>query len=313
MLPTTKAQIYGNELFLFNKKIYTYIQQTNLIYTMEDIKSPRQRVSVTTENYTTPGQPTQFDFPTELIDLPSKGKCYPANNPLSKGQLYIKYMTAKEEDILASQNLIKKGVVLDKLFESIVVDNVNINDIIIGDKNAILLATRILGYGADYDVTITDPFSGETQNVTINLAKIQIKEVDESLLNPNNRYTFELPVSKAVIDFKLLTHGDELNITAETQAMDRLKSKVKGDLVGSNDVTTRLRHMILSVNGNEDRTYINKWINNEFLARDNRAFRNYVKEISPDLDLTFTFVSDITGESEVMSIPFGINFFYPTN
>ncbi len=279
---------------------------------MEDIKSPRQRVTVTTENYQEIGQPRQFEFPTELIDLPSKGKCYPPNNPLSKGQLYIKYMTAKEEDILASQNLIKKGVVLDKLFESIVVDNVNINDILIGDKNAILLATRILGYGADYEVSVTDPFTGDKQDVVINLAQIQIKEIDETLLNPNNRYSFELPISKTVIEFKLLTHGDEVNITADAQAMERLKTKAKGELSASNDVTNRLRHMILSVNGNEDRGYINKWITNEFLARDNRAFREYVKQISPDLDLTFTFVSDITGESEVMSIPFGISFFYPS-
>jgi hypothetical protein len=255
----------------------------------------------------------QFEYPTELIDLPSKGKCYPPSNPLSKGQIYIKYMTAKEEDILASQNLIRKGVVLDKLFESVVVDDVNINDILIGDKNAILLATRVLGYGADYLAEVTDPFTSERQEVTINLAKIQIKEVDDDLLNTENRYEFELPISKKKIIFKLLTHGDEINISAETQALERLKKGNKNDVSASQDVTTRLKHMILSVDGNNDRGYINKWIINEFLARDNRAFREYVKAISPDLDLTFQFVSDITGESEVMSIPFGINFFYPSN
>jgi hypothetical protein len=254
----------------------------------------------------------QFDYPTELIDLPSKGKCYPPSNPLSKGQIYIKYMTAKEEDILASQNLIRKGVVLDKLFESVVIDDVNINDILIGDKNAILLATRVLGYGADYLAEVTDPFSGERQEVTINLAKIQIKEVDDDLLNTENRYEFELPISKKKIIFKLLTHGDEINISAETQALERLKKGNKNDASASQDVTTRLKHMIVSVDSNTDRGYINKWIVNEFLARDNRAFREYVKTISPDLDLTFEFVSDITGESEVMSIPFGINFFYPS-
>lgn len=255
----------------------------------------------------------QYEFPTELIDLPSQGKCYPSSNPLSKGQIYIKYMTAKEEDILASQNLIRKGVVLDKLFESIVVDDVNINDILIGDKNAILLATRVLGYGADYLAEVTDPSGGGKQEVNINLAKIQIKDVDILTLNSENRYEFELPISKKKIVFKLLTHGDEINITAETQALERLKKGNKNDVSASQDVTTRLRYMILSVDGNTDRGYINKWIINEFLARDNRSFREYVKKISPDLDLTFEFVSDITGESEVMSIPFGINFFYPSN
>ena len=95
-------------------------------------------------------QEKQYDFPTEVLDLPSKGLVYPKDHPLASGRITIKHMTAKEEDILSNQNLIKKGIVLDKLFESIVVDTVNINDIVIGDKNAIILATRLLGYGPEY-------------------------------------------------------------------------------------------------------------------------------------------------------------------
>ena len=157
-----------------------------------------------------------FEFPTEVITLPSKGLIYSESNPLSKGSVEIKYMTAREEDILASQNLIKKGVVLDKLFESVVVsEGVSVGDISVGDKNAILLATRILGYGADYNVEVTDPFTGETQKVTIDLAKIQTKEVDDTILNRENRYEFELPISKKKIKFKLLTHKDEIDIIAK--------------------------------------------------------------------------------------------------
>ena len=144
-----------------------------------------------------------FEFPTEVITLPSKGLIYPETNPLSKGSVEIKYMTAREEDILASQNLIKKGVVLDKLFESVVVsEGVSVGDISVGDKNAILLATRILGYGADYNVEVVDPFSGETQKVVIDLSQIQTKEVDDTLLNRENRYEFVLPISKKKIKFK---------------------------------------------------------------------------------------------------------------
>jgi hypothetical protein len=157
---------------------------------------------------------TKFDFPTEIIDLPSKGLVYPEKHPLRKGNIEIKYMTAREEDILASQTLIKKGVVLDKLFESIVVEEgVNINDVFIGDKNAILMATRVLGYGADYTVEITDPFTLEKQSVTIDLSKVKTKDVDESLLNGENRYKFKLPKSGKELVFKLLTHGDETEIT----------------------------------------------------------------------------------------------------
>lgn len=251
-----------------------------------------------------------FEFPTEVITLPSKGLIYPETNPLSKGSVEIKYMTAREEDILASQNLIKKGVVLDKLFESVVVsEGVSVGDISVGDKNAILLATRILGYGADYNVEVVDPFSGETQKVVIDLSQIQTKEVDDTLLNRENRYEFVLPISKKKIKFKLLTHKDEIDITAEIQALNRL---VKGDSAVSQDVSTRLRYMIQEVDGNTDRGFINNFVKNNLLARESKALREYVRTISPDLDLKYQFTSDLTGESEALDIPFGVGFFYPT-
>jgi len=252
----------------------------------------------------------KYEFPTEIIDLPSKGKVYSPESPLSKGTIEIKYMTAREEDILASQNLIRKGVVLDKLFESVVVEEgVDINDICIGDKNAILLATRILGYGAQYDVEVNDPFTGEAQKVAIDLSKIQIKEVDESLLNSENKYEFELPTAKKKIIFKLLTHKDEKDIQAEILALQRL-SKDKDSV--SADVSTRLRYMIQEVDGNSDRGFINNFVKNNLLARDTRAFRTYVSTISPDLDLKFNFTSDITGDTEALDIPLGAGFFYPS-
>lgn len=251
-----------------------------------------------------------FDFPTEIITLPSKGLVYPESNPLSKGEVEIKYMTAREEDILASQNLIRKGVVLDKLFESVVVSkDVNPDDISIGDKNAILLATRILGYGPEYKVEVTDPFTYELQQVDVDLSKVQTKEVNESLLNRENRYEYDLPLSKKKIKFKLLTHKDEKDINAEIAALNRLN---KGDDSISQDLSTRMRYMIQEVDGNTDRGFINKWVKDGLLARDSRALKNYIKDISPDLDLKFEFTSDVTGETEALDIPFGAGFFYPS-
>ena len=218
-------------------------------------------------------------------------------------------MTAREEDILASQSLIRKGVVLYKLFESVVVEpNVNINDIFIGDKNAILLATRVLGYGAEYKVEITDPSTLEEQEVIIDLSKVKTKDFNEELLNSENLYKFKLPRSWTELEFKLLTHGDELEITKENQALARLY-KGKGD--STFDVTTRLKYMIQSVDGNKDRGYITKWVQNSFLALDTKSFRKYVREISPDMDLKFNFTSELTGEEEALDIPFGAGFFYP--
>ena len=252
----------------------------------------------------------KFDFPTEVIELPSKGLAYPEGHPLKKGTCEIKYMTAREEDILANQNLIKKGIVLDKLFESVLVEpGVNPNDILIGDKNAILMATRILGYGADYQVEITDPFTLEKQNVVIDLGKVQTKDIDTEALKSKNRYTFTLPSNGKVIEFKLLTHGDEQDITRDVQALEKLNKNTGA----SYDVTTRLKYMIVSVDGNEDRGFINKWVVNSFLAKDTKAFRAYVKEISPDLDMKFQFTSELTGETEALDIPFGVSFFYPAS
>jgi hypothetical protein len=251
-----------------------------------------------------------YEFPVEVIDLPSRGKGYATDNPLSKGSIELKYMTAKEEDILASQNLIKKGIVLDKLFESVVVSkDVNLNDILIGDKNAILLATRLLGYGKDYKVQVTDPFTGELQDVTIDLSKIQIKEIDFDKLNTENEYEFELPISKKKIKFKLLNHGDETKITQEVQALSRLN---KDKDAGTSEISTRLRHMIVEVEGSRDAGTINNFVKNQLLARDSKSLREYVKTISPDLDLRFVFTSDITGEQEALDIPFGVSFFYPS-
>jgi hypothetical protein len=249
-----------------------------------------------------------FDFPTQVISLPSEGKVYPESNPLSKGTLEIKYMTAREEDILADRNLINKGIVLQKLLESVVVQpGVNVDDLVIGDINAVYLATRMLGYGPDYDVEITDPFSGEKQKVTIDLSAIQTKDIDYSRLNSQNRYELTLPVSKKKLIVRLLTHKDEKDISQETQAMERL---TKGKSVGT-DVTTRFKYMIVEVDGNSDRGFINKFVPN-MLAGDTKALRNFFKDISPDLNMKYDFVSEITGESEALDIPFGISFFYPT-
>lgn len=249
-------------------------------------------------------------FPCEIIDLPSQGKCYPIGHSLENGTIEIKYMTAKEEDILASQNLIKKGVVLDKLFESVVVQkDLDIGDIFLGDKNAILLATRLLGYGKDYKTEVIDPFTGEPQQIIIDLSKLSIKEIDFSKLNRDNKYEFTLPSNKKKITFKLLTHKDDVDINAELQSMSRL---TKDKSAGTHEVSTRLRYMILDVDGNSDKGFINKWVLNQLKALDSKELRKYIRTISPDVELKYDFTSDITGDTEALDIPFGANFFYPS-
>jgi hypothetical protein len=245
----------------------------------------------------------KYDFPTEVLDLPSKGLIYPKEHPLASCRITIKYMTAKEEDILSSTNLIKKGIVLDKLFESIIVDAVNPDDILVGDKNAIVLATRLLGYGSEYDISFYSSKLGKSINSSVDLSKVQIKEVDLSLFKNKNEFEFTTPTG-VKLTFKLLTHGDEKAIERDINALEKLSKDV------SYDITTRLRYMITSVNGDNTISAINKYING-MLARDSRAFREYVKSISPDVNMKFEYTHP-DGEVEEAPISMGVGFFWPS-
>ena len=238
----------------------------------------------------------EFKLPTETVQLPSKGLLYSTDNPLSSGEIEIKYMTAKEEDILTNANYINDGTVLDKLMKSLIVSDVNYNDLLIGDKNAIMVASRILGYGKDYK------FSYQGEEYNIDLSQLDNKEIDESLFTrSNNRFSFELPSTKITIEFKILTHGDEVKIAQEIKGLKRINSN------NSAELTTRLKHMILSVDGSEERSDIRNFVDNYLLAQDARALRTYINKIQPDVDLTF--FRERTGEKT--SIPIGLNFFWP--
>ena len=251
------------------------------------------------------------NFPTEIVPLPSKGLLYPEEHPLSEGTIEMKYMTAKEEDILTSQNLIKQGVVLDKLFESLIITPINYGDLFVGDKNAVMVAARILGYGKDYVVEVDDPFSpGTKQKVTIDLTQIEHKEVDYSLFeHRKNEFDFELPQSKRVVTFRLMTHSLDKQIQTEIKGMNKTTVRTGID----RELTTRLKNLIIAVDGESGRATINNFVDNELFAMDSRALRTYMKEISPDLDMTFTFISEATGEVKEMDIPMDVSFFWPGN
>jgi hypothetical protein len=245
-------------------------------------------------------------FPTEVIDLPSKGHFYPKDNPLSSGQLEIKYMTAREEDILTSVNLIKKGLVIDMLLQSLIVDqNINYKDILIGDKNAIMVASRILGYGKEYIVDIDDD-SGETESVTIDLTALKDKEIDFSKFERGkNEFSFTLPNSKRELTFKFLTSGDEDEIEKELKSLSKLKNPIDPEM------TTRLKRRITSVDGNSDQSNINKFVDNEFLSVDSLAFRDHISSITPDVDMNYSYVSSIDGEVKEITVPVTVQFFWP--
>ena len=249
---------------------------------------------------------SKFKLPTEVLALPSKGLLYPKDNPLSSGQIEIKYMTAKEEDILSNPSYISKGIVLDKLFESLIVTKINYNDLLIGDKNAILVAARILGYGADYSFKYLNPNTGEEEEITVDLTEADDKEINESLMiNGKNEFEFELPVSKILLTFKLLTQADEKKIENEIKGLKKINKN------SSPDLTTRLKHMVTSVNGDRTQKGIREFVDNSFLARDSRPFREYASNIMPDINLDFDITFEDGTTVEDVTIPIGVGFFWP--
>jgi len=238
----------------------------------------------------------KFKLPTEIIELPSKGLLYPEGSELAKGEIEMKYMTAREEDILTNQSYIKNGTVLDKLMKSLIITKINFDDLLIGDKNAIMVAARVLGYGSEY----TFEHNGELQ--TVDLSLIENKILDETLFkNHQNEFSFTLPHSKNEITFKILSHKDEQDINRELEGLKKINKDA------SPEMSTRLKYMITSVEGLRDKKDIREFVDTALLAKDARSLREYIKEIQPDVDLTF-FPSE---GSNRINIPIGVSFFWP--
>jgi len=242
-----------------------------------------------------------YKFPTEMVELPSKGYFYFEGHPLSSGKVEVKYMTAKEEDILTSQNLIQQGTVVDKLLESLIVDkSIKIDDMLVGDKNAIMVSARILGYGKEYDFT----YDGVEQSV--DLTKLDAIDLDFSKFTKGqNEFSFELPNSKRTVTFKLLSGNDEKTISTEIEARKKINKDVSVEL------TTRLKQMLLSVDGKTEKSYINNFVENEFLSRDSFALREYLIDVTPDMNMNIK-ITDSNGKNIEVAVPITVRFFWPS-
>lgn len=241
---------------------------------------------------------SKFKLPTESVDLPSKGLMYAKDSVLASGKIEMKYMTAREEDILTNQSYITNGTVIDRLLKSLIVSEVNYDDILVGDKNAIMVAARILSYGKDYDIT----FGGESH--TVDLSLLDNKELDESIYEgPDTEFTYTLPASEIEIKFKLLTHGAEKKIDNEIAGLKKIQKD------NAPEATTRLKHIITEVDGSRERKEVRDFVENYFLARDARSFRAYYNDIQPDVNMNITL--EVNGAEEDVDLPITLNFFWP--
>ena len=251
---------------------------------------------------------TKSQFPTEIIDLPSKGKLYSKEHPFSSGKVEMRYMTAKEEDILTSQTLLKKGIAFDRVLESLIVEKVELDSLLLGDKNALMIAARVLGYGKDYKVSVQDPNDVDNkEDVVVDLSKLEDKKVDFSrFIEGSREFNVKLPLSKREVTVKILTSGDDKIIDGELKGLKKL-AKTTGVMP---ELTTRLKNVITAVDGNDKKEAIRSYVDNELLAGDSSFLRDEIYDMTPDVDMSFPYESS-NGETEMLDIPVDISFFFP--
>ena len=251
-----------------------------------------------------------FVIPTEFVELPSGGRFYPEGHPLcGESSIEIKQMTAKEEDILTSRSLLKKGVALDRLIKSLIVDrNIDPNTLLVGDRNAILIAARISGYGFAYETKVTCPACGEAQDCAFSLNDANVYDgglllPEMAVSNEDGTFTTTLPRTKLDITFRLLNGADEKNLLLQMES-DRKSRKAE------TTVTSQLKQIIVAVNGTDDQQAINYLVTN-MPSMDTRHLRLAYKTATPNIDLTQDFSCNECDYDQAMEVPLTADFFWP--
>jgi|TARA_R110000796_G_scaffold54669_1_gene127693 hypothetical protein len=256
---------------------------------------------------------SQFNWalPTEFVELPSKGKFYPPGHPLhNETTVEIKYMTAKEEDILTDRALLKKGVAIDRVLENLIIDQrVKLNDLLIGDKNAILVKARTTGYGSEYETRVVCPNCIEPSEHSFDLEGLghvdfeNALEQEEVEITESNTFRVTLPMSKVTLECRMLNGGDETSIAKKALRKDRKNE-------ASKTLTTQLGLMIVSVNGDKDNFTKAKFIA-AMPARDSRYLRTIMEKVTPNVVMKQDFDCVECGTTSVLEVPLNADFFWP--
>jgi transcription elongation factor Elf1 len=230
-----------------------------------------------------------FVVPTEFVELPSGGRYYPQGHPLHNQEtIEIKHMTAREEDLLTSRALLKKGLALDRLLESVIIDKkIRASDLLVGDRNAILISTRISGYGPDYDTKITCPSCGTQQDYEFDLSNIDVY----------------VPRTKLEVTYRLLNGHDEKNFINQVENARKTKKEER-------TITRQLKSFIVSVNGDATQKSIN-YVAENLPSIDARHLRTVQRLSTPNIDLIRNFECDSCGHEELLEVPLTADFFWP--
>ncbi len=249
-----------------------------------------------------------LDIPVQAVPLPSRGLIYPPNHPLhNKESVDIRAMTTREEDILMSRALIRKGTVISELIKSCLIDDVDVSSLVGGDRNALMVAIRSLGYGSEYTGSVDCPEAAckAKNQITVNLNELEIKDLTQDPVTPGeNVFRFVLPFGKQEVLFKLLTGKEEEEIMAMMEA------KKKRGIQNDNVITSRLLYSIVAINRVVDRAQLSKFIG-LMPARDSNALRQHMDKIEPGINMRFNFKCESCGHEEVMPLPLGPTFFWP--
>jgi len=256
-----------------------------------------------------------FVVPTEFVELPSQGRYYPQGHPLhGQSSIEVRQMTAKEEDLLTSRTLLKKGVVLERLIDSLIVDKrIDAASLLVGDRNAILIATRVSGYGSVYETQVTCPSCGTAQRYTFDLNTANIDaggDFDDLSVvdNQNGTFTTVLPKTNINVTLRLLTGRDEAQMVAEAQQKSRTKKKKINDT--DNLITNQLRKIIVQVNEHSSIEAVNYVVDN-IPSLDSRHLRLVYKTATPNIDLTQHFECEHCEHEQDMEVPLSADFFWP--
>ena len=250
-----------------------------------------------------------LDIAQEVVPLPSSGKVYPDTSSFyGADTVEIRAMTAREEDILTSRALLKKGTVITELIKSCLVDkSFNPLDLLAGDRNALMVAIRITGYGPEYSVEMECPECGAKTPHDFDLGTLPVKRLDiEPVSLGVNSFEFLLPMTKKIVKFKFLTGRDEEEISTMMERQKKLGINVDAS------VTTNLQHAILSVDGVEDRAKISSFVKN-MPARDSLALRNYMRDNEPGIVMKQETTCSACGHAEEVNMPLGVSFLWPSS
>jgi hypothetical protein len=249
-----------------------------------------------------------WEVPVESVPLPSRGIIYNPDSKVYNTELIqIKAMTAHEEDILSSVAYLKEGSSVIKAIQSCIIDkSIDVADMILGDRNALMVSMRITGYGTDYNVNHSCISCNHNNPVTVKLDELQIKRLTQDPVSPGqNLFEYTLPVTKKKVLFKLLTHKDERESEIKRE---RLES---AGIVTENAVTSYLENSIVSIDDVKDKNKISRFIKS-MPAKDSRTLRLHMKDIEPGVDMTWEYGCNKCGHANKFSMPITSEFFWPS-